>query len=196
MRIVGGALAGRTLPGKPPEGTRPTADRVREAVASALAARSLFADAVVLDLYAGTGALGLEALSRGARRVVAIDASPAALKCVRVNAEALALSAQVSTVRLELGRASPPEQAQRIAQVVNEPITLLLADPPYAEIAGLTPLLVALAAREASVLAGDAALLVEHAHKTAFAAPPGFVEIARYRYGDTAVFLGMREPFA
>jgi len=195
MRIVGGAFAGRTLPGKPPEGTRPTADRVREAIASALQARGLFEDAVVLDLYAGTGALGLEALSWGARRLIAIDSSPAALRCVRTNADALGIGAQVSTVKLELGRGAAPEQVARLARVCDEPVTLLLADPPYAQIDALTPVLEALAAQVSdgpAVLAPSAAILVEHAHKTAFPVPAGFLEIARYRYGDTAVLLGMR----
>lgn len=196
MRIIGGALAGRTLPGKPPDGTRPTADRVREAIASALQARGLFEDATVVDLYAGTGALGLEALSWGARRLVAIDASAAALRCIRVNAEALALTAQISALRLELGRGSVRDQAARIVKAAGEPITLLLADPPYAEISALTPVLEALVELGPSALAPFAGLLVEHAHKSAYPVPAGFVELARYRYGDTGVLLAAREPFA
>lgn len=198
MRIVGGAFAGRTLPGKPPEGTRPTADRVREAIASALQARGLFEGAVVLDLYAGTGALGLEALSWGAKRLIAIDSSPAALRCVRTNADALGLSPQVATVKLELGRGAAGEQVARLARVCDEPVTLLLADPPYAQVGTLTPVLETLAAQRAEALEGrailgaSAAILVEHAHKTAFPTPAGFVEIARYRYGDTAVLLARR----
>lgn len=194
MRIVGGALSGRTLPGKPPEGTRPTADRVREAIASALEARGLMKGAVVLDLYAGTGALGFEVLSWGGAQLVAIDASPAALRCIRTNADALGLSAQVSAVKLELGRGSPREQAERIARACSEPITLVLADPPYAEAAALVPVLAALAAPELSALAPTAALLVEHAHKTPLPVPDGFVEITRYRYGDTGVLLAARTP--
>lgn len=197
MRIVGGAFAGRTLPGKPPDGTRPTADRVREAIASALQARGLFDGAVVLDLYAGTGALGLEALSWGAKRLIAIDASPAALRCVRTNADALGIAAQVSSVKLELGRGAASEQVARLARICDEPVTLLLADPPYAQIATLTPVLEALAAQVPDgpvVLAPSAAILVEHAHKTALPIPAGFLEIARYRYGDTAVLLATRDP--
>lgn len=194
MRIVGGALSGRTLPGKPPEGTRPTADRVREAIASALHARGLLEGAVVLDLFAGTGALGLEALSWGARRLIAIDASPAALRCIRDNVAALGVAAQVGAHKLELGRGAPSEQAERIARACPEPITLLLADPPYAEAAALAPLLAALAAREPAVLAPTAALLVEHAHKTPLPVPEGFVEWARYRYGDTGVLLAALAP--
>jgi 16S rRNA (guanine966-N2)-methyltransferase len=192
MRIVGGALSGRTLPGKPPDGTRPTSDRVREAIASALQARGLLEGAVVLDLYAGTGALGLEALSWGARRLIAIDSSPAALRCMRDNTEALGLGPHVTAVKLELGRGSPRERAERIARLCDEPVTLIFADPPYADSAALTPVLEALAAREPAVLAAGAGLLVEHAQKTAWIAPDGFVEIARYRYGDTGVFLGTR----
>jgi 16S rRNA (guanine966-N2)-methyltransferase len=195
MRIVGGVLSGRTLPGKPPEGTRPTADRVREAIASALQARGLFEGAVVLDLFAGTGALGLEALSWGAKRLIAIDSSPAALRCVRENADALGLSQQVSAVKLELGRGTTSEQLARLARVCDEPATLLLADPPYAQIGVLTPLLKALAEPGAPpILETAAAVLVEHAHKTPLPTPDGFVELARYRYGDTGVLLARRAP--
>jgi 16S rRNA (guanine966-N2)-methyltransferase len=192
MRIVGGAFAGRTLPGKPPEGTRPTADRVREAIASALQARGLLEGAVVLDLYAGTGALGLEALSWGAKRLIAIDSSPAALRCIRMNAQALGIEPQVATVKLELGRGAAAEQVAHLARVCDEPATLLLADPPYAQIGALTPVLEALAEGTSAVLAPSAAILVEHAHKTALPIPAGFLEIARYRYGDTAVLLARR----
>jgi 16S rRNA G966 N2-methylase RsmD len=79
--------------------------------------------------------------------------------------------------------------------VCDEPVTLLLADPPYAQIGALTPVLEALAEGTSAVLAPSAAMLVEHAHKTALPIPAGFFEIARYRYGDTAVLLAMRgEP--
>lgn len=192
MRIVGGALSGRTLPGKPPEGTRPTSDRVREAIASALQARGLLEGAVVLDLYAGTGALGLEALSWGARRLIALDHSPASLRCLRENSEALGLSARVTAAKVELGRGSASERAERIARLCDEPITLLFADPPYADAASLPPVLDALAARSPAVLAADAGILVEHAQKAPWPAPDAFVELARYRYGDTGVFLGRR----
>jgi len=192
MRIVGGAFAGRLLPGKPPEGTRPTADRVREAVASAMQARGLLEGAVVLDLFAGTGALGLEALSWGAEHLYAIDSSTAALRCIRMNADALGVSEQVSTRKVELGRGSAREQAEQIARLCARPVTLLLADPPYAQLAALTPVLEALADGASSVLDPAAALLVEHAHKTPLPVPAGFIELARYRYGDTAVLLAAR----
>jgi len=191
MRIVGGALSGRVLVGKPPKGTRPTSDRVREAVASALQARGLLEGAVVLDLFAGTGALGLEALSWGAKRLIAIDDSAAALRCIRDNAAALSLSAQVSAIKLELGHGDPAARAAKVARACPEPITLLLADPPYAQIATLGPLLEALA-QPGGPLDTAATILVEHAHKTPFSLPSGFAELARYRYGDTAVLLGLR----
>jgi 16S rRNA (guanine966-N2)-methyltransferase len=183
MRIVGGALSGRALPGKPPEGTRPTADRVREAIASALHARGLFAGAHVLDLYAGTGALGFEALSWGAAQLIAVDDNPDALRCVQQNAKALGLPS-VTTLKLDLaGR----NAAERIARECTNPVTLVLADPPYAEVAALPPLLDALA--KLGVLDTAAAIVIEHARKTALPVPTGFTETSRYTYGDTAVLL-------
>src|SRR5690242_16026950 len=92
MRIVGGTLRGRRLESPRGAGTRPTSERVREALASALDARGALQGAVVLDVFAGTGALGLEALSRGADTLVAIDADRAALACIRRNVAALELA--------------------------------------------------------------------------------------------------------
>ncbi len=187
MRIVGGAFSGRTLPGKPPEGTRPTSDRVREAIASALNARGLMRDAHVLELYAGTGALGLETISWGAERLVAVDENPDALRCVRMNADALGLGLEVATLKLNLGPRNAQKAAERIAKACTALVSLVLADPPYAEIAALSPLLEALAQR--GVLAPQAAVVIEHARKTVVAPPAGFIEVTRYGYGDTAVLL-------
>jgi 16S rRNA (guanine966-N2)-methyltransferase len=195
VRIVGGELAGRTLPGKPPEGTRPTADRVREAVASALQARSLLEGAEVLDLYAGTGALGFEALSWGARSVLAIDSSSAALRCIHDNARALGVLDRHETHKLDLSARAVKRAAQRIAALRRARegfagFTLVLADPPYADALALPALLEELA--QAGCLHDQAAALLEHPHKTQLPAPAGFNEIARYRYGDTAILLACR----
>ena len=168
---------------------------MREAIASALDARGLWQDADVLDLYAGTGALGLEALSRGARRVLAIDSSSAALACVRTNVRALELQARHETHKLELSARDPEKAARRIAALYaargdgGAGFTLVLADPPYADAAALPALIAALAG---ACLAEGAAALLEHARKTPLPVPPGFAELARYQYGDTAVLLAMR----
>jgi 16S rRNA (guanine966-N2)-methyltransferase len=195
VRIVGGELAGRTLPGKPPEGTRPTADRVREAIASALQARGFLQGAQVLDLYAGTGALGFEALSWGAQHVVAIDSSQAALRCIRDNARALGVLERHETHKLDLSAREVKRATQRIAALSAaregaQGFTLVLADPPYADALGLPALLAELA--RAGCLQAGAAALLEHPRKTELPVPPGFEQIARYKYGDTAVLLAQR----
>src|SRR4051794_36416127 len=93
MRVIAGTYGGRTLKAPPGDATRPTSDRVREALFSMLAAQ--VPDANVLDLFAGSGALGLEALSRGAGSVTFVDAAPPAIKAINANLQALSASAPV-----------------------------------------------------------------------------------------------------
>ncbi|MDR1295730.1 MAG: RsmD family RNA methyltransferase, partial [Bifidobacteriaceae bacterium] len=93
-RIIAGVAKGRTL-AVPPRGTRPTSDKVREAIFSAVASRIDLADTAVLDLYAGSGALGLEAASRGARSVVLVEVARSAAAVVRANARTTGLPARV-----------------------------------------------------------------------------------------------------
>jgi 16S rRNA (guanine966-N2)-methyltransferase len=106
----------------PPRGTRPTADRVREALFNVLAARMDFDGACVLDLYAGSGALGLEALSRGAASVLFVESDPRAAAVIEQNAATLGLrGATVVRRRVAAVLATEPER----------PVDLVLADPPY-----------------------------------------------------------------
>lgn len=123
MRIVGGKFKGRRL--FVPKGldVRPTADRVREAVFSILAAK--VEGARVLDLFAGTGALGLEALSRGAARAVFVDRRPLALKIIKRNVEALGLEGSARILRTDLSRG--PEGLRQ----ETGPFDLIFMDPPY-----------------------------------------------------------------
>src|SRR6188508_16991 len=100
MRIIGGALRGQRLKARPAPSTRPTSDRVREAIASALQARELLQDARVLDLFAGTGALGLEALSWGAAALCATDSDRRAVQCIGENIRGLGVSAQARALQL------------------------------------------------------------------------------------------------
>src|SRR4051794_1517506 len=95
MRIIAGFLGGRRLPARVTAGTRPTSDRVREALGSVLAARGAFDGAQVLDLFAGTGALGLEAISRGAHEVLAIESAAAALRGLEQNVRELGVGSQL-----------------------------------------------------------------------------------------------------
>src|SRR3954451_6987882 len=93
VRVIAGAWGGRRLQAPPGDATRPTADRVREALFSVLADR--VPGARGLDLFAGSGALGMEALSRGAAEATFVDTAPAALRAVRANLEALGAEAEV-----------------------------------------------------------------------------------------------------
>ena len=126
MRVTGGALGGRRLVAPRGERTRPTSDRVREAL-FAILGRLDGED--VLDLFAGSGALGLEALSRGATEATFVDAAPAALHAVRCNLEALDLRAEV--------RRADARAFLRNAQARGRSYDLILLDPPYRLAAGL-----------------------------------------------------------
>ena len=122
MRIVAGAWRGRTLASPPGQSTRPTADRVRETLFSMLASRiGSFEGLAVADLFAGSGALGLEALSRGASHCTFVERDAAAAKAIRANAEKLGADGRIA-VRMSSALALPPAG----------PFDLVLADPPYA----------------------------------------------------------------
>ncbi|MEO7635975.1 MAG: 16S rRNA (guanine(966)-N(2))-methyltransferase RsmD [Sphingomicrobium sp.] len=122
MRIIAGVWRGRPLDAPPGEATRPTADRVRETLFSMLVSRlGSFEELSVADLFAGCGALGLEALSRGAARATFVERDSAAVTAIRRNCERLDANAQVQILggsALSLPR--------------SEPFDLVLADPPYA----------------------------------------------------------------
>jgi 16S rRNA (guanine966-N2)-methyltransferase len=186
VRIVGGTLRGRRLASRPARSTRPTSDRVREGVASALEARGAIVGAHVLDLFAGTGALGLEALSRGADRLVAVDAERAAARCIGDNTAALDLQERVQVLQLDLNGA-PANVAARLTQIGLAPFTLVFADPPYTLIQAAVTLLDALA--EHGLIAPRAIVVVEHAQRQAPVCPPRFAELASYRYGDSGIAL-------
>ncbi len=122
MRIIAGQARGRKIVAPPGLETRPTSDRVREAIFNALGSRDLLVDAVVIDLFAGSGALGLEAWSRGAAKVICVDNDTKALQVLRSNIEKLDAHEVVSAVRAEA--VSWLGSTQRACD-------LLLADPPY-----------------------------------------------------------------
>ena len=122
MRIIAGEWRGRRLQAPPGTATRPTADRTRETLFSMLASRLGGFDGLrVADLYAGSGALGLEALSRGAAFATFVENDAAALKAIRANIEALAAGSRTE-VRPGSAASLPP----------SAPFDLVLADPPYA----------------------------------------------------------------
>lgn len=177
---MAGVAGGRRL-AVPPHGTRPTSDRVREAMFSALQARRDLNGARVLDLYAGSGALGLEALSRGAAHVRFVESDRRAAAVLRRNVETLSLpGAQVTIGAVQAVLRGDP----------GEPYDMVLADPPYAlDEVTLAGVLSAVAG--GGWLARSALLVVERPAK---ALPPTWPDdvaaLTHRRYGDTAVYYG------
>jgi 16S rRNA (guanine966-N2)-methyltransferase len=186
MRVVGGELKGRNIVAPASRDIRPTADRLRESVFNILvhAYDDPFQDARVLDLFAGTGALGIEAISRGAVFTLFVDNGAEARALLRNNVEALALGGVTKVYRrdaTDLGPAHP-----------MEPFSLVFLDPPYGQ--GLAEkALVSL--RGGGWLKPNALLVVEEAKAAAFATPDGYEELERRAYDDTEfVFLEARLP--
>jgi 16S rRNA (guanine966-N2)-methyltransferase len=182
MRIVGGRLGGRHLRVPVGKHTRPTSERVREAIASLLDARGAIEGAVLLELYAGTGALGFELLSRGAARAVFAEKDAAMSALLKRSAEALDISAQVEVLRCDVTRARSHEEI-----LARAPFSLVLADPPYADAEPALGALTALVRR--GLLGDEALLLLESSAKRIPKLPPEFELLSEYRYGDTAVAL-------
>jgi 16S rRNA (guanine966-N2)-methyltransferase len=176
MRIVGGRLGGRTLAAPKSQAIRPTSDRLRESLFNILAHGygDPIAGARVLDLFAGTGALGLEAMSRGAAFALFIDDGAEARALMRQNVEALGLGGVTRIFRRD---------ATRLGAVhPNAPFGLVFLDPPYRK--GLAEKSLT-SLRDRGWLAPDALVMVEEAADAGFAAPQGFAEIERRRYDDT-----------
>jgi len=173
MRVTGGELGGRRLRA-PREGARPTADRVREA----LFARLEVAQARVLDLFAGSGALGIEALSRGAAHAVFVERAPRCLAALRANLAALALGERAEVV------AGDATQALRRLAASGRRFDLVLLDPPYASDEAARTL-GALARSE--VLADGAIVVVESSRHRPPPAVAGLEAIDERRYGDTLI---------
>ena len=183
MRIVGGQYRGRTLATPRGDHIRPTSDRLRESLFNILvhAHGDPVTGARVLDLFAGTGALALEAMSRGAAFALFVDEGAEARALIRENVEALGLGGVTRIFRRDatrLGAAHP-----------IEPFSLVFLDPPYGS--GLAQQAL-IAVRAGGWLTADALIVVEEAADAAFTAPAGFTEIARRRYDDTElVFLNI-----
>lgn len=186
MRIIGGRFGGRRFKGPPDQVTRPTADRVREALASILETRGAFVQAVVLDLFSGTGALCFEALSRGAARAVAVDNDRRAVQAIAAVAKTLDVADRIDILRLDLLR-EPTAIAERIARAEQGPFDLVFADPPYRNITALPALLGALAKR--GVFGSTTLIVVEHATKQPPTPWVDLIPLASYRYGDTTLTL-------
>ena len=185
MRIVAGALRGRTIEAPSGEGTRPTTDRVREALFSSLySLRGGFEGAVVLDAFAGSGALVLEALSRGAQSAVFFERDAKAASVLKRNIEALGLDATHARV---VGR--DVMQSAPVASVV--PFDLVFLDPPYVYEAEDVLGMVA-GMRDSGAVAPGAIVVYEHAHASQASVAKaaeglGFVFERFKKYGKTGV---------
>lgn len=178
MRIVGGRLRGRALKSPATQTVRPTSDRLREAIFNMLA--HAYGDPAdggrVIDLFAGTGALGLEALSRGARFALFVDDSVEGRALVRDNADTLGLTGVSKIFRRDAtGLGAMPPQDQ---------FTLAFLDPPYGR--DLAPLALA-SLRDGGWLAQGAIVMVEESAKTVFVTPEGYELLDQREYGDTQV---------
>ena len=180
MRIVAGAYKGRRL--EAPEGrdVRPTSDRVREALFNILyhGLEADLEDATVLDVFAGTGAMGLEALSRGALRATFLDNDPIAVKFIQRNAGRVGAARDVTVLKLDVTMLPAPPL------VTEAPCAFAFLDPPYGT--GLAaPALEGLMRRK--WIASGTLCTVEVAAKEPFAAPPGFTVLDERRYGAARV---------
>ncbi len=180
MRVIAGIHRGRRLYGPGKLALRPTSDRVREALFSIFGNR--LANSRFLDLYAGTGAVGIEAVSRGAKHVTSVESTRDALKLLQQNLALCHLGDEISvvnkTVRDFLIRSDQ----------WNGPYDIVFADPPYAETAELLSLLTE--PKTNDLFAPDSWLIIEHATKTSLPTSLGCAQFLRqYRYGDTALSL-------
>ena len=181
MRVVGGRLRSRPLAGPKSHALRPTADRLREALFNILLHG--YGDPVtgarVLDLFAGTGALGIEAISRGASYALFVDDGVEARALLRDNIESLGLGGVTRIFRRDASRLGPAHPL--------EPFTLAFLDPPYGK--GLAEKAMT-SARDGGWLKPGALVVVEEAADAGFKAPEGFEELERRQYDDTElVFL-------
>lgn len=184
MRIVGGELRGRRLVSPDDKAVRPTSDRTREALFNVLAHGDFGAfdlrEARVLDLFAGTGALGLEALSRGASHALFVDESAASRGLIRENAETLGVTGRIKLYRRDATKLGPREGSAGPA------FNLIFADPPYKKGLGEKALLSAL---EGDWIAPDAVIVLEEDASADISIPDGLVEIDRRSYGITQIVI-------
>ena len=176
MRIVGGKLRSRPIAGPKSDAVRPTSDRLREALFNILT--HSYGDPVtgarVLDLFAGTGALGIEAISRGADYALFVDEGVEARALLRDNVESLGLGGVTRIFRRDASKLGPAHPL--------DPFSLIFLDPPYGK--GLAEKSL-ISARDGGWLMPEALLVVEEAADAGFNTPEGFIELERRRYDDT-----------
>jgi 16S rRNA (guanine966-N2)-methyltransferase len=178
MRVSGGSFGGRTLKGPSSQNIRPTSDKLRQALFNILA--HAYGDPIsgarVLDLFAGTGALGIEALSRGAAFALFVEEAAEARALIRANVETLQLTGVTKIFRRDATKLG--------SRGAFEPFSLAFCDPPYGK--GFAEKTLA-SAREGGWLTEDALLVVEEAVAAKLAAPDGFEILERRTYDDTEI---------
>ena len=186
MRVTGGALRGRSIRVPAGRGVRPTTDRVRESLFAILGPLE---GARVLDVFAGSGSLGIEALSRGASHADFIERSAPALACLRRNLDSLGLAGQS---RVQRGDArSVLARFRRQTSAGEAPYDLVLMDPPYESPEG-PEALKALAG--SGLLAADSVVVFEASRRHPPGGAHGLVELDRRTYGDTLLIRFGPEP--
>jgi 16S rRNA (guanine966-N2)-methyltransferase len=174
MRVVTGRFGGRRLAAPPGRGTRPTSDRVREALFSTLGPID---GARVLDLYAGSGALGIEAVSRGARSALLVERDPRAVAVIRANLDALGLAEPEARVHAGTART-----ALRNASARGDTYDLVFLDPPYRRAPELGR---ELSAALGPLLSGGARVVTESDRRAPLELPLPLTH--EHRYGDTLI---------
>ncbi len=190
MRITGGTLRGRILVPPPDDRVRPTSDRVRQAVFNILQHNDFdisfsLEGAKVVDLFAGTGALGIEALSHGAAYTLFVDDAAESRALIRDNVEALALTGVTKIWRRDATDLGPLNTG------AGGPFGLVFLDPPYRK--GLVERALT-SLREGGWLASNAIAVVESASDEALALPPDFAVVTERQYGETRVAVLVATP--
>jgi 16S rRNA (guanine966-N2)-methyltransferase len=177
VRVVSGSAKGRPLKSVPGSGTRPTTDKVKEAVFSMIG--PYFEGGAALDLFAGTGGLGIEALSRGMESAVFVDMEPKSIDTVRVNLKATGLESRAEVYRNDAGRALSAMEKR------GRSFDLVFLDPPYRMKHG-DELMSTLA--DKGLLRDEAIIVLEH--ESAYAYPEditGFIRLRQAVYGETTI---------
>ena len=182
MRVVGGALRGRRLASFKGSAIRPTSDKVREAVFNLLGARTEVPLKSVLDLFAGTGAMGIEALSRGAERAVFVERDAGAVSVIKKNLAACGVEGAAKVLKIEA------LSALRSLLKGDQGFDLIIIDPPYG-----SPLVVEVLSDCRAILKPGGFVVLEVSKRTPLdGAPEGLLVVSEKLYGDTLVYVFKR----
>lgn len=177
MRVIAGKAKGRPLKAVPGQGTRPTTDKVKEAIFSMIG--PYFDGGIVLDLFAGTGGLGIEAWSRGANKVISIDKEKTSIDIIRSNVQAVGAQADFEIYRNDAAR------ALKVLGKKEQAFDIIFLDPPY-RMEDMDTWLLSM--QELQLVAQDAVIVVEHDSKIHYPEMIGNLKQQRHsQYGEIAV---------